>query len=197
MVPPSVVGRPVHDARILLVGQAPGAREGDRARPFAHTAGTTLFRWMSDALEVDEERFRSRVWFAAVCRCFPGKTPNGGDRVPNPEEIEACAPFLDEELRLLRPALVLAVGKLAISRFTRVDRLGDVVGQLLGAERAGVRFDLLPLPHPSGVSTWHRSEPGKALLGAALSALAAHPAAVSVTAEAAPPQRATKRAGIG
>ncbi len=180
MHPPSVVGQPVHDARVLLVGQAPGSREGSRARPFAFTAGTTLFRWMQEALDVDEEQFRARVWFSAVCRCFPGKNPKGGDRVPDKEEREACAPWLDAELRMLKPELVLAVGKLAISRFMTFQKLADVVGQVHSVEHAGVRFDVLPLPHPSGMSTWHHMEPGKALLAQALIALREHPAARSI-----------------
>lgn len=196
MVPPSVVGRPVHDARVLLCGQAPGVHEGSRARPFAHTAGKTLFAWMTEALDVDEEQFRSRVWFSAVCRCFPGKNPKGGDRVPSDDEIARCAPWLDAELRMLRPALVLAVGKLAISRFLPVTRLDEVVGRVHVAERAGVRFDLLPLPHPSGVSTWHRKEPGKALLAQALAALRAHPAASSVRPASREGRRATSARGI-
>lgn len=196
MVPPSVVGRPVRDARVLLVGQAPGSREGDRGRPFAHTAGKTLFGWLEQALAVDEERVRDRVWFSAVCRCFPGKNPKGGDRVPGDDEVERCAPWLDAELRMLQPALVLAVGKLAISRFLSFKKLDEVVGELFEAQRAGVRFALLPLPHPSGASTWHRQEQGKALLTRALTRLASHPAAASVTGAEPTAARATRRARI-
>lgn len=196
MVPPSVVGQPVHRARILLVGQAPGSREGSRARPFAHTAGKTLFAWMQDALEVDEEQFRARVWFSAVCRCFPGKNPKGGDRVPDADEIERCAPWLDAEIAMLKPALVLAIGRLAISRFLDMKRsfkkLDEVVGRLHTSERAGVTLDVLPLPHPSGLSTWHRREPGKVLLAQALTLLRAHPAASSLRqSERKPRQRQT------
>jgi uracil-DNA glycosylase len=180
MHPPVVVGRPVADARILLVGQAPGDREGVRGQPFAHTAGKTLFAWLGPALEADEERLRDRLWFSAVCRCFPGKKDKGGDRVPAREEIEACAGWLDAEIAMLRPELVLAVGKLAIAQFLEVKKLDAVVGRMHEGERAGVRFDLLPLPHPSGVSTWHRKEPGKALLEKALAMLSAHPAAASL-----------------
>ena len=50
---------------------------------------------------------------AAVCRCFPGKRPNGGDRVPTPDEIENCSSWLDAEIEINRPQLVIAAGKLA------------------------------------------------------------------------------------
>ncbi len=88
MVGPVVVGRPV-PSRILLIGPAPGPREGTLGRPFAWAAGRTLFRWFA-GLGVDEETFRSRAYLAAVCRCFPGKTSAGGDRVPDRGEIERC-----------------------------------------------------------------------------------------------------------
>src|SRR5690606_18455982 len=88
MIQPVVVGRPVVSP-VMLVGQAPGDKEGGLGRPFAWTAGKTLFKWFSQ-IGLDEEEFRSRVYMAAVCRCFPGKNPKGGDRVPSPEEIKNC-----------------------------------------------------------------------------------------------------------
>lgn len=173
---PPVHGRPVV-GRVLLVGQAPGAHEPVRGRPFAHTAGKTLFKWLHAATGLDEEQARDRIFFAAVCRCFPGKSPRGGgDRVPDEDEMAACAPWLDAEIGLLRPTLVLAVGKLAIGRFLPCARLEDVVGEIWPGARAGRRFDVLPLPHPSGASTWHHKEPGKRLLGRALERLGSHPA---------------------
>ncbi len=172
---PVVVGRPA-DSRILLVGQAPGDREPVMGRPFAWTAGKTLFRWFSGSLGWDEERVRDRIYFAAVCRCFPGKNPKGGDRVPAPEEIEACSGWLEREVRLLRTELVIPVGKLAIGRFLEPAPLQDQVGRSFRVRVAGREVDCIPLPHPSGASPWHRMEPGKTLLGKGLSLIAAHPA---------------------
>src|SRR5271167_3605498 len=71
-------------SRVILVGQAPGDKEPVLGRPFAWTAGKKLFRWFQDHTGVDEKTFRSRIYMAAVCRCFPGKKPGGGDRVPAP-----------------------------------------------------------------------------------------------------------------
>jgi uracil-DNA glycosylase len=106
---------------------------------------------------------------AAVCRCFPGKHPKGsGDRVPDDIEIANCAPWLEREIALLRPKLVIPVGKLAIGQFVEANTLAEVIGRVLPLERAGVKFDLIALPHPSGASTWHRMEPGKTLLRKAL-----------------------------
>ncbi len=93
---PVVVGSPV-GSRILLIGQAPGIKEPQLGRPFAWTAGKTLFGWIQSALGWDEETTRSRIYFAAVCRCFPGKSPHGGDRVPGEHEIRACSDWLRRE----------------------------------------------------------------------------------------------------
>lgn len=171
---PVVVGAPVV-SEVMIVGQAPGPREGALGRPFAWTAGKRLFQWLGD-LGLDETAVRSRVYFAAVCRCFPGKLPSGGDRVPAPDEIEACAPWLERELELLEPKLVLPVGRLAIERFLGPRPLVDQVGQRFRARRGGRGFDVIPLPHPSGASTWFQREPGKTLLRRGLGLIAAHPA---------------------
>lgn len=180
MHPPSVPCSPIL-TKVLLVGQAPGVKEPELQRPFAWTAGKTLFKWFeSAAAEVDEARFRERVYFAAVCRCFPGKAKNGGgDRVPNPEEIANCSDWMKAEFEILAPKLVFAVGKLAISQFLDFGKLTEVIGQQFRMKRFGHEFDLIPLPHPSGASTWHRMEPGKSLTESALKLAAEHPVFVS------------------
>lgn len=167
---PVVVGQPVK-SRILLVGQAPGVKEPILGRPFAWTAGRTLFKWIESATGWDEKEARTRIYFAAVCRCFPGKNPKGGDRVPDPAEILNCSRWLAREFEILQPGLVIAVGKLAIAQFRSFDRLTDVIGRAWLIEYRGHACEMLPLPHPSGASTWHRMEPGKSLLARSLQIL--------------------------
>ncbi len=174
MIPPVVVGRPVASP-VISIGQAPGEKEGPAGRPFAWTAGKTLFKWF-ETLGVDEESYRDRVYMAAVCRCFPGKNPKGGDRVPSEEEIGACSAWLEQEFSILQPRLVIPIGKLAIGRLMPVSKLTDVIGRSFEMELWGVRTTVIPLPHPSGASTWHRTEPGKSLLAEALGLIGAHPA---------------------
>lgn len=175
MIPPPVSGGPVV-SRIMSVGQAPGDKEPVFGRPFAWTAGKTLFRWFKEAAGMDEAKFRSSIYMAAVCRCFPGKKTSGGDRVPAPEEVKTCSAWLDRELELLRPALVIPIGKLAIEQFMEFEKLDEAVGRVFRLERAGVSFDVIPLPHPSGASPWRYTAAGKPLLAKALSLIAAHPA---------------------
>lgn len=180
---PGFAGPPVHGppvaSRIYLMGQAPGPHEARFGRPFAWTAGKTLFRWFHEAFGADEELFRARVYIAAVVRGFPGKTSSGGDRVPSRDEILASRGFIEREVRALRPRLVIPVGKLAIGEV--VDGSGsapplvEVIGRSLDLTFHGARCDVICLPHPSGASTWTKTEPGRTLLARALRLLARHP----------------------
>jgi len=163
-------------SRVLLVGQAPGAREPVLGRPFAWTAGKRLFSWFEQWTGVTEPTFRSHVYMAAVCRCFPGRNTAGGDRVPNPAEVENCSQWLREEILLLEPDLVIPVGRLAIERFISCERMDEVIGVQFRTSLYGRQFDVIPLPHPSGASPWPRMEPGKTLLAKAMTLIARHPA---------------------
>jgi uracil-DNA glycosylase len=180
MIQPVVTGTPVA-SKVMLVGQAPGDKEGGFGKPFAWTAGKTLFKWFAQ-LGLSEEEFRSSVYMAAVCRCFPGKNPKGGDRVPDEGEIENCSSWMAKEIEILKPSLVIPVGKLAIAQFVKHSKLNEVVGTThslnfkLPNSTSTIPLDVIPLPHPSGASTWHRMEPGITLLKKSLRLIEAHPA---------------------
>lgn len=168
---PNVLGQPVTgfvaNARVMLVGQAPGPHEMDERRPFAYTAGKRLFSWLAPF--ISEEEFRKRVYVGAVIRCFPGRDPKaGGDRVPDATEIANCARHLDREIAILRPALVIAVGTLASKHLLGIAELKDAVGRVHRASRAGHEFEVIVLPHPSGRSTWTNKPENAALLAKSL-----------------------------
>jgi uracil-DNA glycosylase len=167
---PVVMGRPVVSP-VVMVGQAPGDKEPVMGKPFAWTAGRNLFKWFG-SLGVDEETFRDNVYMAAVCRCFPGKNPKGGDRVPSEAEIANCAPWLEREIEICKPELIIPVGKLAIARFLPDAPLTETIGK----KHAWRDIDLIPLPHPSGASTWYHVEPGKTLTKKALALIGKHAA---------------------
>jgi uracil-DNA glycosylase len=174
MIGPVVHG-PAIPSSILLIGQAPGPHEGALGRPFAWTAGRTLFRWFEGAFGADEAKVRKAIYFAAVARCFPGKANGGGDRRPDPSEIARCRTFLEREVDILRPKLILPVGTLAIEQVLgHKGPLAAVVGTLRRARYHGRSVDVIALPHPSGASTWHRTEPGRTLLARALELLREH-----------------------
>jgi len=182
MHPPPISGGAVI-SKTILVGQAPGVREPVAGKPFAWTAGKTLFRWFEEAAGMTEETVRTKIYFAAVCRCFPGKAPGGSDRVPNPQEIENCSPWLNREIEILRPRLIIPIGKLAIAQFLPIAKLDEIIGRGFRVRRAGHSFDLIPLPHPSGASPWHRILPGRDLLQQALERIVRHEAFREIASE--------------
>ena len=174
-----VVGNPVM-SKILLIGQAPGIKERDIRKPFAWTAGKTLFKWFA-SIGVDEPAFRDAIYMTAICRCFPGKKivngiAKGGDRVPDKHEIKLCSKWLQKEVECLKPELIIPVGKLAISQLMPVDKLDKVIGQKFKLDFYRQTADIIPLPHPSGASTWHQRSPGKDLLNQALKKINNHSA---------------------
>jgi uracil-DNA glycosylase len=147
--------------RAYLLGQAPGAVEGEERRPWRGRAGATLRRW----LRMDEETFYATFYCVSVTRCYPGKAPSGrGDRTPTPREQDLCSFWREQELRLLRPDLVVPVGGLAVRRLLGLPSLGDCIGKSYALDGAIV----IPLPHPSGASGWLNAPANRARLGKAL-----------------------------
>ncbi len=173
VIAPPVFGLPVR-SRVMMIGQAPGIHEQEQLRPFSWTAGKRLFQWFETA-GLAERAFRRSVYMTAVARCFPGRNKKGGDRVPSRLEIANCRSWLDNEFDELQPKLIIPVGKLAISRLLKPAPLADTVGQMFTISVRGCRCDAIPLPHPSGASSWIHTTPGKDLLPAALDLLASHP----------------------
>lgn len=157
--------------RAMLVGQAPGQVETGGGKPFAGRAGRTLFRWL-ERIGLDEEMARDWLYISAITRCYPGPHPSGrGDRVPSPAERARCGDWLDAELEIMRPPLIVPVGRLAIDRFLGPVALSAVVGQVHHVTHAGGRSEVVPLPHPSGASSWIHQPGHSALLDQALELL--------------------------
>ena len=152
----------------MLVGQAPGQVEvGDR-RPFSGRAGRTLFKWLALA-GIAEEEARERILISAITRCYPGPDPSGrGDRVPSRAEQAKCADWLAAELRIVKPALLIPVGRLAIERFLGKRPLDTAVGREHVVQHEGGESVAIPLPHPSGASSWIHQPGHQALLDDAL-----------------------------
>ena len=152
-------GRP--GQRAYLYGLAPGRVEAETGLPWQGRAGRTLRRW----LQLDEDEFFARFYCASVTRCFPGPSPSGrGDRRATPTEEALCAPWREDELRLLRPALVVTIGLAAAHQLLGVRRLTDAIGKSYALDDAIA----IPLPHPSGASGWLNDETNRRRLGKAL-----------------------------
>ena len=159
--------------RAMLIGQAPGKTEMSGGQPFAGRAGRTLFRWLHDA-GLDERTARDWLYISAITRCYPGPHRAGrGDRVPSQAERERCSDWLAEELRIIRPRVIVPVGKLAIERLLGARPLDQVVGREHDVEHEGGRSVAIALPHPSGASSWIHAPGHRALLERSLVLLAA------------------------
>src|SRR6266852_3422974 len=154
-------------APFFLVGQAPGPAERESRRPFSGRAGKELDRWMLRAGFSSADEFRRLTYIAALMRCFPGRNRTGtGDLRPPPAAVANCAHWLDSELELLRPRVLIPVGQMAITRFLGPGSLEERVGRTFGKKPI-----VVPLPHPSGQSRWLNEPANRMRLGRALAQL--------------------------
>src|SRR5258706_7517474 len=136
--------------RVMVIGQAPEHRSIAKGRSFSGPGGSILQKWLEQA-GFPRGYLHEHTYLSSLTRCDPGRNPRGdGDRRPSPQEVALCRPFLEAELALLRPRIVLLVGAMAIEAYFGKVKLEDVIGTF--QEREGMLF--LPLPHPSGVSRW-------------------------------------------
>jgi uracil-DNA glycosylase len=167
------VASQARNPRAMLIGQAPGKVEAEGGVPFAGRAGKTLFGWLARA-GLDEKVAREQIYISAVTRCYPGPHASGrGDRVPSRLEQESCADWLENELRIIRPKLVIPVGRLAIERFLPALPLDELIGTKHSVMHVGGRSTVIPLPHPSGASSWFYQQGNKQLLDRAITLIAA------------------------
>ncbi|MCB8942751.1 MAG: uracil-DNA glycosylase family protein [Ardenticatenaceae bacterium] len=128
-ITPPAIFRGQATAQVLLIGQAPGVTEVEAGRPFNASSGRRLFQWLGEA-GWDENDFRARHYMTAVTKCYPGKAANGkGDRVPSKAEQVLCRSFLEREISLVNPRVIILVGGLAIKLlFPASAKLKEVIG---------------------------------------------------------------------
>jgi uracil-DNA glycosylase family 4 len=149
---------------IMVIGQAPGHRSVTKGIPWSGPGGRILQKWLEQA-GFPRGYLHEHTYLNSLTRCDPGANPRGGgDRRPSPQEVALCRPFLEAELQLLRPKVILLVGSMAIETFLGKGKLEHIIGTF--QERDGML--LLPLPHPSGVSRWLNEPEHQQLLEQAL-----------------------------
>lgn len=158
-------------ARMMIIGQAPGITEKEAGRPFNAGSGSRLFKWLADA-GIDEDWFRATQYITAVTKCYPGRHNSGsGDRMPSRDEQRLCRPYLDDEIRLIDPELIMPVGRLAIGVFFgNKQKLTDIIG----TEKQVDNHWVIPLPHPSGASRWHQLQSNRELIKQAVVLIKKH-----------------------
>jgi len=158
-------------AFIMIIGQAPGITEKEVGRPFNAGSGARLFRWLADA-GIDETWFRNTQYLTSVTKCYPGRSKSGsGDRVPSRVEQTLCRPYLDQEIALIDPRLILPVGGLAISLFYPA---GQSLTEIIGTQKQVDGRWIIPLPHPSGASRWHQDAAHRLRIQQAVALLQGH-----------------------
>ncbi len=170
VTPPAVLSGFIN-ARLMTIGQAPGITEVEAGRPFNAGSGKRLFQWLAEA-GINETWFRSTQYMTSVTKCYPGRAKGGsGDRVPSRVEQEICRVFLDREIALINPALIIPIGRLAIGLFyPNKLKLIDIIGTQKKVDGRWV----VPLPHSSGASRWHQTDAHRALIQQAIALITQH-----------------------
>jgi uracil-DNA glycosylase len=158
-------------AQFMTIGQAPGITEQEAERPFNAGSGTRLFGWLAEA-GIEENWFRKTQYMTSVTKCYPGRQSSGsGDRVPSRQEQKLCRPFLDQEINLVDPQVIIPIGRLAINLYFPSSLvLKDIIGTQLDVDGRWV----VPLPHSSGASRWHQMEENRQLIAQAVSLIREH-----------------------
>lgn len=169
--PPAVTQGDV-EARMMTIGQAPGITEVEVGRPFNAGSGKRLFQWLGQA-GIEEDWFRTTQYMSSVTKCYPGRAKGGsGDRVPSRAEQKLCYPFLEREIRLVEPEVIIPVGRLAIGLFfPKSMKLTEIIGTQVQTERGAW---VIPLPHSSGASRWHQTAENRALIEKAIGLIRGH-----------------------
>jgi uracil-DNA glycosylase len=153
----------------MVIGQAPSRTAHVTNTFYRGPAGERLRSWFVQA-GFREEDFGTSVYLAAITKCFPGRLPGSSkDRLPSKSEQALCRSWLDQELELLKPRVIVLFGSLAIQTFLSREPLDQLVGKVF------TRDDRLyiPLPHSSGASTWLNSTENRALLAEGIECLRA------------------------
>lgn len=134
----TVFGEGNPDAKVMFVGEAPGQSEDDTGRPFVGRAGKLL-----DNMIASMGLKREDVYIANICKCRPP-----GNRKPQQDEMDACKPFLLDQLRVIKPKVIVALGNTALGGLTGSD--GGITKRCGNWETIGF-WKIMPCYHPSAL----------------------------------------------
>jgi uracil-DNA glycosylase family 4 len=139
-----VVGEGSLDAKIMLIGEAPGFNEDMQGRPFVGKAGLLLDELLASAgLE------RSEIYISNIVKCRPPK-----NRDPQPEEIRACTPYLDRQIAIIKPETICPMGRFAATYIMekfghKADTIGRIHGRVFRVSNLLLNARIIPLYHPA------------------------------------------------
>jgi DNA polymerase len=131
----SVPGEGPADARVMLIGEAPGWNEDQQGRPFVGAAGKFLEELLAKA-----GMTRGEVFITNVVKSRPP-----GNRDPLPDEIAACAPFLERQIETIDPDVIVTLGRFSMAPWFPGERISRIHGQ---PKRVGRRL-IVPMYHPA------------------------------------------------
>lgn len=161
--------------RNMVIGQAPAQRAHLAGRPWSGPSGRLMRTWFAEA-GFDPEHFYDDWYFTSLTKCFPGKAKSGnGDRAPSARERALCRPHLGTELSLVRPLLIVTLGRQAAEAIipeARSRTLKELVGSVWHIDLGYGSVPVIPLPHPSGVGRWLNDPENRALVDDAMHQLA-------------------------
>ena len=130
-----VPGEGPSDAEIMFIGEGPGFHENMQGRPFVGAAGDLLIELLS-AIGMTREQ----VFITNVVKCRPP-----GNRDPLPEELEACNPFLEKQLQIINPKVIVTLGRYSMARFIPQAKISEIHGQPVNVKG----MLIVPFFHPA------------------------------------------------
>lgn len=135
----SVPGEGKAEAEVMLIGEGPGFWEDQQGRPFVGQAGQLL----NELLQLIKLS-RKEVFIGNIIKHRP---PNNRD--PLPEEIRACEPFLDEQIKIIDPKIIVTLGRFSMAKFLPGQYISQIHGQPKSINFAGKKRIIIPMYHPA------------------------------------------------
>ncbi|MFT5179786.1 MAG: uracil-DNA glycosylase family 4 [Candidatus Paceibacteria bacterium] len=149
-----VIGEGSHDAKILFIGEAPGKNEAKTGKPFCGASGKVLEELLSH-IGVD----RSTVYVTNIVKDRPSN-----NRDPKPDEIEIYAPFLDRQIEIIKPEIIVTLGRFSMDYVMKryglesnLDLISNIHGKSFETETDFGKFKVVPLYHPA-VAVYNRNQ---------------------------------------
>lgn len=149
---PLVFGDGNVDSKIVLVGEAPGKTEVEQGRPFVGQAGRNLEEFINVLGIMREDLYITNVVKFRPFRVSPD-TGRESNRPPTKEEVRICTDFIEHELSIIKPELVVSLGNIALRCILKDDKatIGVLHGSPISVKFAGAEFALFPLYHPASI----------------------------------------------
>jgi len=128
------------EAEIMFIGEAPGKKEDETGKPFVGSSGRILNKMFAD-INIQRED----IYLTNICKCRPPE-----NRDPLPEEIIACWPWLEKQIKIINPKIIITLGKYALNYFLSTAKISEVHGKIINIDIKKVgEIKLFPLHHPA------------------------------------------------